>query len=38
MFLWQQPLTWVIKKNLNWTPRPEHWLDPQEFTPKDQAQ
>jgi peptide/nickel transport system substrate-binding protein len=34
VFLWQQPLTWVIRKDLEWTPRPEHWLDPQEFEPK----
>jgi peptide/nickel transport system substrate-binding protein len=34
VFLWQQPLTWVIRKDLDWTPRPEHWLDPQEFAPK----
>jgi peptide/nickel transport system substrate-binding protein len=34
VFLWQQPLTWVIRKDLDWTPRPEHWLDPQEFEPK----
>jgi peptide/nickel transport system substrate-binding protein len=33
VFLWQQPLTWVIRKDLKWTPRPEHWLDPQEIEP-----
>ncbi|WOQ16117.1 ABC transporter substrate-binding protein [Raineyella sp. W15-4] len=34
VFLWPQPLTYVVRKNLQWTPRPEHWLEPQEFSPK----
>ncbi|MDL9937289.1 ABC transporter substrate-binding protein [Gordonia sp. ABSL1-1] len=34
IFLWPQPLTWVVRKDLAWTPRPEHWLVPQEFTVK----
>jgi len=34
IFLWPQPLTYVINKNLDWTPRPEHYLDPQDITPK----
>lgn len=34
VFLWPQPLTYVVKKDLQWTPRPEHWLVPQEFSPK----
>jgi len=31
VFLWPQPLTYVVRKDLEWTPRPEHWLVPQEF-------
>lgn len=34
VFLWPQPLTYVVKKDLKWTPRPEHWLVPQEFSRK----
>lgn len=32
LFLWPQPLTYVVSKNLDWTPRPEHWLLPQDFS------
>jgi peptide/nickel transport system substrate-binding protein len=34
IFLWPQPLTYVINKQLSWVPRPEHWLDPQDFSLK----
>ncbi|MFT4286173.1 ABC transporter substrate-binding protein [Nocardioides sp.] len=34
IFLWPQPLTYVVRKDLQWTPRPEHWLVPQEFSPQ----
>ena len=33
LFLWPQPLTYVVRKDLQWTPRPEHWLEPQDFSP-----
>ncbi|MFC9772476.1 MULTISPECIES: ABC transporter substrate-binding protein [unclassified Pseudarthrobacter] len=32
-FLWPQPLTYVVKKDVSWKPRAEHWLVPQEFSP-----
>ncbi|MGW4578292.1 ABC transporter substrate-binding protein [Rhodococcus sp. YH1] len=32
LFLWPQPLTYVVAKDLQWTPRPEHWLLPQDFS------
>ncbi|USI93005.1 ABC transporter substrate-binding protein [Rhodococcus pyridinivorans] len=32
LFLWPQPLTYVVSKDLDWTPRPEHWLLPQDFS------
>ncbi|MFC5950493.1 ABC transporter substrate-binding protein [Pseudonocardia lutea] len=35
VFLWPQPLTWAVNKNLDWVPRPEHWLLPQDFRPKN---
>ncbi len=34
VFLWPQPLTYVINKDLNWIPNPAHWLDPQDITLK----
>jgi peptide/nickel transport system substrate-binding protein len=34
IFLWPQPLTYAIAGNLAWTPRPEHWLLPQDISPK----
>jgi peptide/nickel transport system substrate-binding protein len=34
IFLWPQPLTYAIATNLAWTPRPEHWLLPQDISPK----
>jgi peptide/nickel transport system substrate-binding protein len=37
VFLWPQPLTWAVDKSLDWTPRPEHWLLPQDFRPKKTA-
>ncbi|WP_066908334.1 ABC transporter substrate-binding protein [Millisia brevis] len=32
LFLWPQPLTYVVDKDLEWTPRPEHWLIAQDFS------
>jgi peptide/nickel transport system substrate-binding protein len=34
VFLWPQPLTYVISKDLSWIPNPAHWLDPQDITLK----
>jgi peptide/nickel transport system substrate-binding protein len=33
IFLWPQPLTYAVAKNLQWTPRKEHWLLPQDIKP-----
>ena len=33
VFLWAQPLTWAVSKDVEWVPRPEHWLLPQDFRP-----
>jgi peptide/nickel transport system substrate-binding protein len=32
VFLFQQPLSYVIDKNINWTPRREGWIRAQDFT------
>jgi peptide/nickel transport system substrate-binding protein len=34
VFLFPQPLTYVVDKRLAWTPRGAHWLRPLDFAPK----
>jgi peptide/nickel transport system substrate-binding protein len=33
IFLWPQPLTYAVARNLSWIPRKEHWLLPQDIKP-----
>jgi peptide/nickel transport system substrate-binding protein len=35
VFLWPQPLTYAVSSDISWTPQPEHWLIPQDFSPKN---
>lgn len=35
IFLYEQPLTYVLRNDLQWSPQPAHFLLPQDFTVKD---
>jgi peptide/nickel transport system substrate-binding protein len=37
VFLYEQPLTYVVRNDLQWTPQPAHFLLPQDFTVKEES-